>query len=86
MQTIDYSIDQLIEWLTGDDSSLRREASNALTAIGEKAVIPLITALNNSDNMMLDEIAQVLSSIGDKRAVEPLIKALYQCDQRIRWR
>ncbi|MBD3181400.1 hypothetical protein GF312_03850 [Candidatus Poribacteria bacterium] len=58
-------------------ASVRSGASSALVDIGPAAVEPLIDVLKNSrNNNAVENAASILGSIGDDRAVEPLIAAL----------
>ena len=63
----------------------RRRAANALGNIGdEKAVEPLISALNEENVHIRRATAGALGHIGDERAVEPLILALNDEDKSVR--
>ncbi len=60
-------------------------ASDALGKIGDKrAVEPLITALDDEDELVREGAAKALGMLGDKRAVEPLITALGDEDVSVR--
>ncbi len=58
------------------DDDVRVEASGALGNMGEKAVEPLITALDHEDASVRFLAAGALGDIGDERAVESLVAAL----------
>ena len=65
----------LIGALKYKDSSVRKEAIEALVDIGKPAVEPLIDALNDKDINIQLLAVESLGKIGDERAIEPLIKA-----------
>ena len=65
----------LIGALKHKDSSVRKEAIEALADIGKPAVEPLIGALEGKDYEIQHGAAEALGRIGDERAIEPLIKA-----------
>ena len=65
-------IRSLIAALSDRDAS--DEAQKTLVKIGEPAVIPLIEALQSDNENVLWWAARTLGSIGDSRAVAPLIK------------
>ncbi len=58
----------------GDDA-FKASAGEALIAMEDTAVEPLIENLNTEDRKAKDETALILIEIGDPRAVEPLILA-----------
>jgi HEAT repeat protein len=60
------------------DKDLRPEAARALVKIGQVAVEPLIVALRDWDWLERRNPIDVLGEIGDARAVQPLIRALYE--------
>jgi HEAT repeat protein len=64
------AVETVVRALWGDDSKL---AAKALITLGPRAVTPLIRVLDQSYNY---RAAEVLGILGDKRAVEPLIKTL----------
>lgn len=70
------AITPLIETLKDDNKWVRREASGALSKMGESAVDPLLGILDDADWKVRGAAAWALGSIGDKRAIEPLKKAL----------
>jgi HEAT repeat protein len=51
-------------------------AAEALSIIGTPAVEPLIGLLKNKDWVVRKDAAMALGEIGDKRAIDPLIRAL----------
>ena len=64
---------------------VRKNAVEALGKIGDnRAVEPLIAALNDSDSDVREYAADALGEIGDKRAVEPLIVALRDSNDNVR--
>ncbi len=66
----------LLSALRDSDRHLRDAATMALGWMGASAVEPLISLLEDKDTEMRDRAADALSSIGDARAVEPVIAAL----------
>jgi hypothetical protein len=63
--------------MTGGSRNLRWSASNALLHIGEPSIQPLIEALaGHRDPRVREGAAQVLGLFGDRRVLEPLIRAL----------
>ena len=68
----DEAIDPLIATLKDDNKLVRREASTALTRMGNKAVDPLLNILNDDDWRVRGAAAWALGSIGNKKAIEPL--------------
>lgn len=72
------AIGPLLEALKDDYVNVRGEALKALEKIGSPAVVPLIELLNDEgiDGIRRKNSAIALGTIGDPRAVVPLIKAL----------
>lgn len=66
------AIDPLIATLRDNNKLVRREASTALSKMGDKAVEPLINILDDDDWRVRGAAAWVLGKIGDKRAIGPL--------------
>ena len=66
------AIPALMALLHDDYYSIRREAAAALVAIGAPAMGPTISALGDRDGDVRKRAADVLSEIGDARAVEAL--------------
>jgi HEAT repeat protein len=58
---------------------------SGITVGSEKAVEPLIKALNDENNIVRRRAAKALGTIGSEKAVEPLIKVLTGEDQSMRW-
>jgi HEAT repeat protein len=86
----DTIIDSLITDLSAEDSSLRREAADALAKLGsEKAINPLINSLTNDKATDVQERAAIaLGVLGSEKAVEPLIKVLttdVHKENNLRW-
>jgi len=69
------AIEPLIPLLSDKNFHVREKAAEALTAIGEKSVEPLIKVLS-SENGAQVLAAKILGEIKDPRAVEPLIQTL----------
>jgi len=68
----DKAIESLIASLRDNNKLVRREASTALSRMGEKAVDPLIDILKDDDWRVRGAAAWALGKIGDKCAIEPL--------------
>jgi len=68
----DKAIDPLIATLRDDNKLVRREASTALTRMGNNAVDPLINILSDDDWRVRGAAAWALGSIGSKKAIDPL--------------
>lgn len=66
------AIDCLINNLRDSNKLVRREASTALSKMGDKAVEPLINILNDDDWRVKGAAAWALGKIGDKRALDPI--------------
>lgn len=72
-------IDQLLGRLQTGDRETRYAAAQILGELGdERAVAPLIQALDDDDDMLRRRAAEALGKIGDSRAIAPLIAALQQ--------
>lgn len=70
------SIPALIERLKDNNKLVRREASTALSRMGESAVLPLIETLDDEDWRVRGAAAWALGNLGDKRALKHLEKLL----------
>ncbi|MDR2967150.1 MAG: HEAT repeat domain-containing protein [Methanobacteriaceae archaeon] len=66
------AIDPLIATLKDKNKLVRREASTALSRMGNKVIDPMLNILNDDDWRVRGAAAWVLGSIGDKKAIEPL--------------
>ena len=66
------AIDPLIATLKDSNKLVRREASTALTHMGDKAIDPLLNILNDDDWRVRGAAAWILGSIGSKKAITPL--------------
>jgi HEAT repeat protein len=79
----DHVIQPLIEALP--NQVVRGWVMDALKAIGEKAVLPLIHAsLHHSQREVRYLAIQALSRTKDKRAIEPLTQLAQDTDQQVR--
>lgn len=81
------TFEELIETLEDETASSysRRSAISALVRLGdERAVQPLITALQDEDPYMRREAAKALGDLGFPDAVEPLIEALRDSEDNVR--
>jgi len=66
---------------------VQQEAKFALAKIGYPAVKPLIKALLADENPVVRwRAAEALGDIEDRRAIKPLIRALYDEDSAVQWR
>lgn len=74
----------LIDKLHSPKSDVRFEASQALAAMGEPVVEPMIEALKDPDWRVRDGVADALGDIKDPRAVEPLLIAVRDLDPHVR--
>lgn len=66
------AIDTLIDTLRDNNKLVRREASTALSKMGDKVVEPLINILDDDDWRVRGAAAWALGKIGDKRAIGPV--------------
>jgi len=60
------------------------EASGALAAIGEVALVPLIGALQDTNSAVRCGVIDALGQLGDTRAVDPLVSMLQDEDRQVR--
>lgn len=72
------AIEPLILNLSDVNKWVRRETSGALSKMGDPATDPLIELLEDSDWKVRGAAAWALGRIGNKKAVEPLIKSLLE--------
>jgi HEAT repeat protein len=75
------AIEPLIKSL--EDEDVRSNAAWALVKIGEPAVKSLIEVVNNISLLFREDAVRALGEIGDKRAIEPLNKALKDKDPEV---
>lgn len=78
----DHSIEPLI--LAMKDDELRDLAQDALVKIGAPALELLINALENQDKEVRISTVQLLSKIGNEKAIKPLMNLLKDEDEDIR--
>jgi len=76
-------ISPLLEALKDKDGAVRREAAWGLVRIGDKAIDPLLNALQSSPDHRW-ELVWALGEIRDEKAVPALIEALRDRDQDVR--
>src|SRR5512142_2246998 len=75
-------IDDLIRELKSDDGIVRGDSREALVALGEYAVLPLVKTLKNSDDGQVRwEAAKALDAIGASASIPALVKALEDREQ-----
>ncbi len=72
----DQAVPVLINLLYNESALTRRLAGDALAAIGNVAVIPLVKAAHSGDPVMRIEAVRALAKIGDERAIPTLFEAL----------
>ena len=77
------AIKPLINLLGNKDRGLRSDAGEALCKIGRPAVEPLVELLKNEDSVVRIHAAYTLGRIGDDRAIEPLILALWDVEKTV---
>ena len=70
------AIEPLIATLKDNNKLVRREASTALSRMGEPAVDPLIGILDDEDWKVRGAAAWALGNIGDEKAIPALEKLL----------
>ena len=70
------AIPALIETLKDNNKLVRREASTALSRMGEPAVDPLIDILEDDDWRVRGAAAWALGNLGDEKAIPALEKLL----------
>ena len=75
----------LIQALRDEDGDVRWKAAWALEKIGKVVVDSLIEAMRTESGEAKAKVSLVLGSIGDVRAVRPLVKALKDEDDNVRW-
>jgi HEAT repeat protein len=84
-------VDALLESFRDDQVQVRSAAARALGMIGPDAVAGLVRALKHEEMQVRSAAAWVLEQIGEQygkaagRAVEPLIQALDDEDEQVRW-
>lgn len=75
----------LIHALRDEDGDVRWKAAWALEKIGKVVVDSLIEAIRTESGEAKAKVALVLGTIGDVRAVRPLVRALKDQDDNVRW-
>lgn len=70
------AVQPLIATLSNSNKLVRREASTALSKMGDEAVDPLITILDDDDWKVRGAAAWALGKIANKKALDPLKKLL----------
>lgn len=79
------AVKTLVKLLKKGRNSYEKECgTNALVQIGEPAVDILVGTLEDEDYYLRCRAAEILSKIGDKKALEPLTAALKDKDNRVR--
>lgn len=77
------AITSLLKLLGNEDKGLQCDVAAALVKIGEPAVEPLIELLKDEDCIVRIRAANALGRIGNVRAMEPLILALWDADELV---
>jgi HEAT repeat protein len=72
------ALDNLLSQLSNPSSQMRRLASNALIALGEKATLGLHKTLEDGVDMARIETVRALAHIGDQRSIGLLFQLLDQ--------
>jgi HEAT repeat protein len=75
-QDQDVQFDRLMRMLNDPVPIYRKTAANALSYEGRRAVQPLINALNDTDQSVLETVIYSLARLRDKRAIAPLSEVL----------
>ena len=75
----------ILPLLSALNSSIRKEAREALVKFGSDAVEPLTTILETDDWIAVQEAVKALGEIKDVRAVEPLIQEIQKGGARETW-
>jgi HEAT repeat protein len=78
------SIPALIKMLSSESIGLRNSAANALSRMGDKAVIQLSVAMIDSRPYIRALIATILGNLGVHRAVKTLVASLEDTDKGVR--
>jgi len=79
------TVSALLTDLSSKDGLVRVRARNALVAIGEQAVGPLVKALAHRNQWVRWEAAKTLGQISDPTAAEALVRALEDEMFDVRW-
>jgi HEAT repeat protein len=79
------SLDSLLAALGSYDGIVRQHARQALVAIGEPSVAPLIEALTDPSDDVRWEAAKALGQIGDPAAAPALVSVLEDENNGVRW-
>ncbi|MBI5830839.1 MAG: HEAT repeat domain-containing protein [Armatimonadetes bacterium] len=78
------AIDGLVGALAAKEEEVRLACRDALVAMQEAAVKPLITALGNKDAFTRQHACEALGEIGDKAAAKPLLKNIDDDNRLVR--
>jgi HEAT repeat protein len=78
------AVGPLVQLLGDDDRAVREATMLALTAIGEAAVPALGRCLGHANLTVQESAASVLATIGDRRVLEALLRALKSPDWIVR--
>ena len=75
----------LVQALKDEEGEVRWKAAWALEKMGRQVLDSLLDAFATEEGEAKSKIAMVLGSIGDVRAVRPLVQALGDEDESVRW-
>lgn len=82
----DADIASLVGSLADKDGVVRQQAREALVALGENAVTPVVNLLTNSKSEQARwEAAKTLGAIEDERSIPALVKALGDNNTDVGW-
>lgn len=72
------------DWDDDETITAWQEASKALAAIGEAALLPLIEGLQDTNSIVCSGVIDALGQLRDPRAVDPLVSMLQDEDRQVR--
>jgi HEAT repeat protein len=78
-----YSVEKLLRDLRQHDWSVNWKTADALAEIGENAFPQLLQALEDADGYVRNGAAIALGKIGNRDAIQPLVRALQWRDDRV---
>jgi HEAT repeat protein len=79
------SVDSLIKALSNDDGLVRQCAREALVAMDDRALAPLLLAMTSRDHRVRWEATKALGELANPIAAPVLVSALEEEDFDIRW-
>jgi len=78
------AIPDLVKLLGNENYSIRYPAANSLIKIGDSAVDDIIKGIDSGNQLAKYQIIECLGRIKNRKAVDPLIKMLYDSDFAVR--